>query len=59
MGTHPVIDTKFWTLNLTSMAQDSSKIDTDGFNAIIITGDSIMLGPKEITDPLIEGITVN
>jgi len=35
------------------------EVKTDGFMAAIDSGTSLIVGPKSIIDPLIEGITVN
>lgn len=35
------------------------EIKTDGYMAAIDSGTSLIVGPKEIIDPLIEGIVVN
>ena len=59
ISTHPVVDQSFWTLNLQSLAQGDKKIDASAYNAIIITGDAVMIGPEEITLPLIDGIKVD
>lgn len=41
------------------MQQDGKDvIDTTGYLAVIDSGTSLMMGPSAITDPLIEGITV-
>lgn len=42
------------------MQQDGKDpVDTTGYLAVIDSGTSLMVGPSAITDPLIEGITVD
>jgi len=56
---HNVIEEKYFSLKLDSIAQGSNKIDTTGWKAVIDSGTSVIVGSKKIVDPLIQGITVN
>lgn len=56
---HNVIEEKYYSLKLDSIAQGSNKIDTTGWKAVIDSGTSVIVGSKKIVDPLIQGITVN
>lgn len=55
---HKVIEEKYWSLNLTGLAQGDKKITVDGTKAVIDSGTSLLVGPKTVVDPLIEGIAV-
>ncbi|TNV77903.1 hypothetical protein FGO68_gene6322 [Halteria grandinella] len=56
---HNVVEERYYSLKLDSIAQGSNKIDTQGFKAVIDSGTSVIVGSKTIVDPLIAGITVN
>merc|ERR1719223_859679 len=59
LGVHEVVQQAYWAINLASMQQDGKDaVDTTGYLAVIDSGTSLMVGPSAITDPLIEGITV-
>jgi hypothetical protein len=56
---HPVVEAKYWALQFNSFQQGSQKkIDASKYMAVIDSGTSLLVGPKEVTDPLISGITV-
>jgi len=56
---HPVVEEKYWALQFNSFQQGSQKkIDASKYKAVIDSGTSLLVGPKEVTDPLISGITV-
>lgn len=55
---HNVAEQKYWALKLDSVAQGDTKIDASKYLAVIDSGTSLLVGPKEIVDPLIKGITV-
>jgi len=59
IATHNVIEKTYWNINLTSAKQGDKAVDTTGFMAAIDSGTSLIVGPKKIVDPLIEGITVD
>mmetsp|Transcript_7433 Transcript_7433/g.12561 ORF Transcript_7433/g.12561 Transcript_7433/m.12561 type:complete len:362 (-) Transcript_7433:101-1186(-) len=59
IDTHKVVEEKYWALQLDSVAQGSKKIDASKYKAVIDSGTSLLVGPKEIVDPMIEGITVS
>lgn len=59
IDTHKVVEEKYWALQLDSIAQGDKKIDASKYKAVIDSGTSLMVGPKEIIDPLIEGIKVS
>jgi len=56
--THKVVEEKYWGINLTSMRQGTTNIDTSGYLAVIDSGTSLLVGPKALTDKLIDGISV-
>lgn len=59
IDTHPVVEQKYWALALNSMQQGSNpKIDASKYKAVIDSGTSLLVGPKEIVDDLIKGISV-
>merc|ERR1719482_2049373 len=55
---HKVVEKSYWNVKLDSMTSDK-EVKTDGYMAAIDSGTSLIVGPKAIIDPLIEGITVN
>jgi len=56
---HKVVEEKYWSLNLTGLAQGDKKITVDGTKAVIDSGTSLLVGPREVVDPLIQGIAVD
>jgi len=59
MGTHDVIEETYWNLNVTKLSGPNGDIDTTGYKAAIDSGTSLIIGPKPLLDPLVEGITVD
>jgi len=59
IDTHKVVEEKYWALQLDSIAQGKTKIDASNYKAVIDSGTSLLVGPKEIVDPLIKGIKVS
>jgi len=59
IDTHKVVEQKYWALQLDSIAQGSKKIEASKYKAVIDSGTSLLVGPKEVVTPLIEGITVS
>lgn len=55
---HNVVEKSYWNVKLDSMTSDK-EVDTKGFMAAIDSGTSLIVGPKSIIDPLVEGISVN
>jgi hypothetical protein len=55
---HKVVEKSYWNVKLDSMTSDK-EVKTDGYMAAIDSGTSLIVGPKAIIDPLVEGITVN
>merc|ERR1712072_1423976 len=55
---HNVVEKSYWNVKLDSMTSDK-EVKTDGYMAAIDSGTSLIMGPKAIIDPLVEGITVN
>lgn len=53
IDTHKVVEQKYWALELDSVAQGSKKIDASKYKAVIDSGTSLLVGPKELVDPLI------
>jgi hypothetical protein len=58
IDTHPVVEQKYWALALKSVAQGTKVIDASKYKAVIDSGTSLLVGPKELVDPLIQGIRV-
>lgn len=58
IDTHKVIEQKYWALKLDTVAQGDTKIDASDYKAVIDSGTSLLVGPKDIVDPLIKGIRV-
>lgn len=58
IDTHPVVEQKYWALQLKTVAQGSKTIDASNYKAVIDSGTSLLVGPTHIIDPLIEGISV-
>lgn len=56
---HNVIEQKYWSLNLTSLAQGTTQIPADGYKAVIDSGTSALVGPNKLVGKLIEGIEVS
>ena len=60
LGVHNVVQQAYWAIDLSGMQQEGGPvIDTTGYLAVIDSGTSLMVGPTEITAPLIDGIVVN
>jgi hypothetical protein len=54
---HPVVEEKYWALQFKSMQQEGQPlIDASSIKAVIDSGTSLLVGPKQIVDPLIKGI---
>ena len=58
IDTHKVVEQKYWALQLDSIAQGTKKIDASKYKAVIDSGTSLLVGPKEIVGQLIDGIEV-
>lgn len=56
---HPVVEKRYYSLNLTSVMSGKRIIDTQGYKAIIDSGTSVIVGPKKLMQPLLEGIEVS
>ena len=55
---HNVVEQRYFSLKLDSVSQGDKKIDATGFMAVIDSGTSVIVGPKELVTPLIAGIRV-
>ena len=58
IDTHKVVEQKYWALQLDSVAQGTKKIDASKYKAVIDSGTSLLVGPKEVVTQLIDGIDV-
>ena len=58
VATHKVIEESYWNLNFAKMSGPNGDVDTTGYKAAIDSGTSLIVGPKTLIDPLIEGISV-
>jgi hypothetical protein len=56
---HDVVEQRYYSLKLDSVAQGTNKTSTTGYKAVIDSGTSVIVGPKTLVEPLIAGITVN
>lgn len=56
--THKVVEEKYWALQLDNVKQGSKVIDASKYKGVIDSGTSLLVGPKAIVDPLINGISV-
>lgn len=57
---HNVVEQGYFSLKLDSVAQSGKTvISATGYKAVIDSGTSVIVGPKSLVDPLIEGITVH
>ncbi len=56
---HNVVEEKYYSLKLDSIAQGDKKIATDNYKAVIDSGTSVIVGPRHIINELINGIKVN
>lgn len=56
---HNVVEERYYSLKLDSIAQGNNTVSTTGFKAVIDSGTSVIVGSKTLVDPLIAGITVN
>jgi hypothetical protein len=59
IGTHKVVEQKYWSLEMSTIAQGTKVIDASNYKAVIDSGTSLLVGPKALVDPLIQGITVS
>jgi hypothetical protein len=59
IDTHKVVEEKYWALQLDAVMQADTKIDASKYKAVIDSGTSLLVGPKELINPLTAGITVN
>ena len=59
IDTHPVVQQAYWALKLNTIAQGDKKTDASKYLAVIDSGTSLIAGPKEIVDPLIDGLLVD
>jgi len=56
---HNVVEEAYYSLTLNSVAQGSTKTDATGYKAVIDSGTSVIVGPNELVDPMIKGISVD
>jgi len=57
--THKVVEEKYWALDFASMkGADGSSIDVSGYKAVIDSGTSLLVGPQDLINKLIQGISV-
>jgi Eukaryotic aspartyl protease len=55
---HNVIEKRYYSVNLNGAKVGDRKVDTRGFKAVIDSGTSVIVGPKHLMAPLLEGISV-
>jgi hypothetical protein len=58
IDTHKVVEQKYWALQLKTVAQGTKTIDASKYKAVIDSGTSLLVGPKDLVSPLIDGISV-
>lgn len=56
---HPVIEQRYWSLKLNSVANGDRKIDASKYMGVIDSGTSLLVGPADLVKDLTKGITVN
>ena len=57
---HDVRQAKYWAISMESAYQaGKDAVDTSGYLAVIDSGTSLIMGPADIIDPIIEGIEVS
>jgi hypothetical protein len=59
IATHNVIEETYWNLNITKMEGPNGVQELSGWKAAIDSGTSLIVGPDQLVNPLVEGITVN
>ena len=59
VNTHKVVEEKYWALQLDHLKKGDKVIDASKYKGVIDSGTSLLVGPKAIVDPLIEGISVS
>jgi cathepsin D len=55
---HNVIEKKYYSLNLTSLKQGSTSFSSEGYKAVIDSGTSVMIGPHDLVNKLLDGVIV-
>ena len=55
---HSVVEKKYYSLNLKNIGKKDSKIDIQGYKAVIDSGTSAIIGPADLISKFIEGISV-
>merc|ERR1712167_228755 len=55
---HQVVEQRYWALKLSALKVGSTAVPTSNYKAVIDSGTSLIVGPKEIIGPLIKGIKV-
>ena len=55
---HNVIHKTYWAINFDSVKVNSKSIPSGGKYAIVDSGTSLLVGPKDIVDEMLDGITV-
>eukprot|EP00349_Pseudokeronopsis_sp_Brazil_P005594 CAMPEP_0202959442 /NCGR_PEP_ID=MMETSP1396-20130829/3616_1 /ASSEMBLY_ACC=CAM_ASM_000872 /TAXON_ID= /ORGANISM="Pseudokeronopsis sp., Strain Brazil" /LENGTH=342 /DNA_ID=CAMNT_0049678001 /DNA_START=102 /DNA_END=1130 /DNA_ORIENTATION=+ len=57
---HEVVEKKYWSIQFDHAYQSGKdKIDASKYKAVIDSGTSLIMGPSDLIDPLIDGITVH
>ena len=56
---HKVVEQKYWSLGLTGMKVGDTSVPTNNHKAVIDSGTSLIVGSKEIIEPLIKDIKVS
>ena len=55
---HQVVEQRYWALKLSALKVGDKAVPTSDYKAVIDSGTSLIVGPKAIIGPLIEGIKV-
>jgi len=53
---HDVVEQRYYSLKLVSVAQGTNKIDASAYKAVIDSGTSLIMGPESIINKLVDGI---
>jgi len=56
---HNVIEERYYSLKLSTITKGTTKIDASQYKAVIDSGTSVLVGPQDFINKIIDGITVD
>jgi hypothetical protein len=59
IATHSVAEKSYWSLRLSNLSFGNRSIDVSTYLGVVDTGVSMIIGPKSLINPLIEGVEVS